>query len=122
MLVAKIKEKLAESKLITQRFHMQRFDLRKINEAECTEQYHVEISNRFPVSENLDAEVDINSSLETITENINISTKESLGYYKLKKQKPWFERRCLKLSDQRKQQNCSGLKRNKLRQSEHYIT
>jgi hypothetical protein len=33
----------------------------------------------------LDTEVDINRVWETIRENINISVKESLGYYKLKK-------------------------------------
>jgi hypothetical protein len=47
--------------------------------------------------ENLDAEVDINRALESIRENIRISAKESLGYYELKKQKPWFNEGCSKL-------------------------
>jgi hypothetical protein len=38
--------------------------------------------------ENLDAEMEINSVWETIQENIEISTKESQGYYELKKHKP----------------------------------
>jgi hypothetical protein len=35
-------------------------------------------------------------------ENINISAKGSLGYYELKKNKPWFNEGCSKLLDQRK--------------------
>jgi hypothetical protein len=38
--------------------------------------------------ENLDTEVDVGKSWETIRENIKISAKESLGYYELKKHKP----------------------------------
>jgi hypothetical protein len=52
--------------------------------------------------------VDVNKALETPRENINISAKESLGYYELKKNKPWFNEGCSKLLDQRKQENCSG--------------
>jgi hypothetical protein len=53
--------------------------------------------------EDLNAEVEINSASETIRKNINISTKESLGYFELKKHKPWFDEGCSKLLDQRKQ-------------------
>jgi hypothetical protein len=35
--------------------------------------------------EDLDAEKDTDSVSETIRENINISAKESIGYYELKK-------------------------------------
>jgi hypothetical protein len=45
-----------------------------------------EISNRFAFLENLDAEADINRTWETIRENIQISAKESLHYYELKRQ------------------------------------
>jgi hypothetical protein len=48
------------SKQTTLRFHTERFNLKKLNEAEVKEQYRVEISNRFAALENLDAEVDIN--------------------------------------------------------------
>jgi hypothetical protein len=41
--------------------------------------------------EGLDAEVEINSAWETIRENINISAKDSLGYFEMKKHKPWFD-------------------------------
>jgi hypothetical protein len=60
-------------------------------------------SNRFAALGDLDAEVDINSAWETIRENINISAKESLGYFEFKKHKPWFDEGCSKLLDQRKE-------------------
>jgi uncharacterized protein YaaR (DUF327 family) len=53
--------------------------------------------------EDLDADVEINSTWETIRENIKISIKESLGYHELEKRKQWFDEGCLKSLDQRKQ-------------------
>jgi hypothetical protein len=50
-----------------------------------------------------DAEVKINSSLETNRENIKISANDSLVYYEMGKQKPCFNEGCSKLLDQRKQ-------------------
>jgi hypothetical protein len=61
--------------------------------------------------ENLDTEVDINRAWETITENIKISAKESVGYYELKKHKPWFEEGCSKETSQTAV--VKGSKRNK---------
>jgi hypothetical protein len=52
--------------------------------------------------ENSDTEVDVNRAWETIRENIKISAKEGLGYYELKKHKPWLDEGCSKLLDQRK--------------------
>jgi hypothetical protein len=53
--------------------------------------------------EDLDTEVEINSAWEAIRENIKFSAKESLGYFELKKLKPWFDKGCSKLLDQTKQ-------------------
>jgi hypothetical protein len=53
--------------------------------------------------EDLYTEVEINSAWETIRENIKISAKESIGYFELKKHKPWFDEGCSKLLDPRKQ-------------------
>jgi hypothetical protein len=54
--------------------------------------------------------MNINRAWGTIRENIKISAKESLGYYELKKHKPWFDKECCtfyvlrsKLVDQRKE-------------------
>jgi hypothetical protein len=44
--------------------------------------------------------VDINRALDTIRVNIKISTKQSLGHYKLKKHKPWFVEGCSKETSQ----------------------
>ncbi|PNF44043.1 hypothetical protein B7P43_G16217, partial [Cryptotermes secundus] len=81
----------------THRLHMERFNLKKLNEVEGKEQYRVEVSNRFAALENLDTEVDVNKTWETIRENKRISAKESLGHYELKKHKPWFDERCSEL-------------------------
>jgi hypothetical protein len=53
--------------------------------------------------EDLDAEVEISRAWEMIKVDIKISAKESLGYCKLKKHKPWFDQESSKLVDQRKQ-------------------
>jgi hypothetical protein len=51
----------------------------------------IEVSKRFAALEDLDAEIEINSALETIRENTKMLTKESLDYYEIKKHKPWFD-------------------------------
>jgi hypothetical protein len=63
--------------------------------------------------ETLDAEVDIKRAWETIRENIKISAKESLGYYELKKYKPWFDEGCSELLGQRKQAKLQYLRSQK---------
>jgi hypothetical protein len=45
---------------------MERLNLKKLNQVEGKEQYHVEISNSFAALENIDTEVDINRAWETI--------------------------------------------------------
>jgi uncharacterized metal-binding protein YceD (DUF177 family) len=60
--VAKVGERLAVNKQKSDRCHMERFNLKKLNEAEGKEQYHVKVSNRFAALEDLDAEVEINSA------------------------------------------------------------
>jgi hypothetical protein len=97
--VAKVWERLAVNKQRSQSFHMERFNLKKLNEVEGKEQYNVEVSNRFAALEDLDTEVEINSAWEMIRENIKISAKESLGYYELRKHKPRFDKGCSKLLD-----------------------
>jgi hypothetical protein len=101
--VAKVRERLAVNKQRSHRFDMERFSLKKLNDVESKEQYRVEVSKRFPALEDLEAEVEINSAWEMIRESITISAKESLGYFELKKHKPWFDEGCSKLLNQRKQ-------------------
>jgi hypothetical protein len=98
--VAKDRERLAISKQRSQRFHMERFNVKKLNEVEGKEQYHVEVSNRFA---DLDTEEEINSAWETRGETRKISANDSLGYYELWKHKSWFDEGSSKLLDQWKQ-------------------
>jgi hypothetical protein len=77
LVVAKGRERLAVNKQRTHRFHMERFNLKKLNEVKGKEQFHVEVSNRFATLEDLDTEVEINNVWETMRENINISARES---------------------------------------------
>jgi hypothetical protein len=47
LVVAKVRERLATNKQGSQRFDMERFNLKKLNEVEGKEQFRVEVSNRF---------------------------------------------------------------------------
>jgi len=93
--VAKVRERLAVSKRAAQKFDVERFNLRKRNELEVRKQYQNEIINRFAAMENLRDDKDINRAWENIKENIKTSAKDSLGVYKLKQHKPWFDEECL---------------------------
>jgi hypothetical protein len=94
LVVAEVRERLAVNKQRLQRIHVRRFHLKKLNEVQGKEKYGVELSNRFAALEDLDAEMEISSALETIRENIKLSAKENLSYYELRKHKPWFNKEC----------------------------
>jgi hypothetical protein len=67
LVVAKIRERIAVNKQGSHTFHMERFNLKKLNE--------VEVSYRFPALEDLDAEVEINIVWEAIRANIKFQPK-----------------------------------------------
>jgi hypothetical protein len=46
--------------------------------------------------------MDISRAWESIRENMNASATESIGYYKLKQQKPWIDEECSNLLYERK--------------------
>jgi hypothetical protein len=54
----------------------------------------VEVSDRYAALEDLDAEVDIINAWETVRENIETKAEKGLGYYELKKHKPWLDEGC----------------------------
>jgi hypothetical protein len=62
LVVANVKERLALNKERSHRFHIERFSLKKLNEVEGNDDYSVEVSNRSAALEDLEAEVEINSS------------------------------------------------------------
>jgi hypothetical protein len=101
--VAKVRERVAVSKQRSHSVHTERFNLKNLHEIEGKEQFRVGFSNRFAALEDLSAGMEISSAWETIGENIKISAKESLSYFELKNRKPWFDKGCSKLLDQRKQ-------------------
>jgi hypothetical protein len=78
------------SKQTAHRIH-ERFNLKKLIEVECKEQYSVKISKRFTDLQKLHIEMDVNKAWETIRENIKISAKENLDYYEVNKNKIWFD-------------------------------
>jgi hypothetical protein len=75
LVVAEVGERLTVSKQRTHRVHMERFNLKKLNEIQGKEQYRVQISKRLAALENLDDEMDINRVSETIRGNITFQPK-----------------------------------------------
>jgi hypothetical protein len=61
--VAKVRERLVVSKQIMLRFHMERFNLMKLNEVGGKEQHPADVTNKFTAFKNLNIEVDINDHL-----------------------------------------------------------
>jgi hypothetical protein len=61
LVVAKVRERLAVSKQGSLKFHMETFNLKKLNEVEDKEKCRVHISNRFAALEDMNAEVEINT-------------------------------------------------------------
>jgi len=75
LVVAKVRESLAVNKQGAQRFHEERFNLRKLNELEVRKQYQTEITNRFAALENLRDFEDINRARDNIKRTIQTSAK-----------------------------------------------
>jgi hypothetical protein len=59
LVVVKFRERLEANKQRSHRFHMERFNLKRLNEVEGKEQFRVEVSNRFAALGYLDAEVEL---------------------------------------------------------------
>jgi hypothetical protein len=72
---ANVREKLAVSKEAEQKFHGQRFNVRKLNELEVRKEYHIEITNSFGALENLSDDEDINGAWKNIKGNTKPSLK-----------------------------------------------
>jgi hypothetical protein len=68
LVVVKIRERIAVNKQGSHISHMERFNLKKLNEVEGKEKYLVEVSNRSATLEYLDTEAAITSIWEPIRE------------------------------------------------------
>jgi fructose-bisphosphate aldolase class 1 len=75
--VAKLREKISVSKGARQKFDLERFDLKRLDDIEVKEKYQVEISNRFAALESLDEIFDINNAWGSIRENIKTLAKDN---------------------------------------------
>ena len=103
LLIAKLRERLSVAKRVDQIVDINRFDVRKFKVEEIKLQCQVQISNRFDAlrTSNEDAgDVDINDMWENIRYNIKVAAGESIGYYEVKKRKPWFDDDCSKVAGQ----------------------
>jgi len=77
LVAAKVRDSLTGSKQAAQKFVVEIFNLRKLNELEVRKKYKIKIkiSNRFAALENLSESKDINRVWENIKENIKTSAK-----------------------------------------------
>jgi hypothetical protein len=73
MVVAKVRERLAVSKRAARKVDTERFNVKKLNEGDVKEQYRVAITNKFAALENFEDSEDINSTWDSVRENIKIS-------------------------------------------------
>ena len=89
--MARVRKRLAVSTKATQKFDMERFNLRKLSELKVSIQYQIKISNRFAALENSNDRKNKNMAWENIKENIKTSAKESLGLYEFKHHSLWFD-------------------------------
>jgi len=83
LVAAKVWEKMALIQQAAQKFNVERFNHRQLNELEVRKQYQIKISNRFAALENLSDNKDINRVWENLRANIQISSKQSLDLYEL---------------------------------------
>jgi hypothetical protein len=101
--LAKLRERISVSKRARQNFDLERFDIKKLDVRGVKEKYQLEILNRVLSLESLDENSDINNAWESIRENIKTTDKDNIEYQKLKHNKTWFDDKCSKLIDKRKQ-------------------
>jgi hypothetical protein len=63
---------MAVSKQAAQKYDVERFNFKNLNELEVGKQYQIKVSNRFSTMENLNDDKDINMAWWNTEENIRI--------------------------------------------------
>jgi len=71
--IAKVKERLAGNILEAQKFNVERFNRRKLNELEVKKQYQNNVSNRSAALENVNGSEDVNRAWESSKDDIETS-------------------------------------------------
>ena len=61
-----MRERLAVNQQAAQKFDVEIFNLRKLNELEVKEKYKIEITNRFAALGNLNVDEDVNRAWKTL--------------------------------------------------------
>jgi hypothetical protein len=134
---AKDRERLSARKQAAQKTDVERFNLKSLTEIEVRKQFQIEISNRFEALENLNDSENVNKVWKNMKENIQggsnmtgtncdlftnkssrsylnhlvqVSAKETLGLYRQKQHKPWFDEECSQVLSQRKHAKMQWLK------------
>jgi hypothetical protein len=102
LVVAKVRERLAVSRRAARNVDTDRFNVKRLNVGDVTEQHQVTIRNKFAALENLENSGDINRAWGNIRENVKISAEESISYCVSKLLKSWFDEECSKSVYRRK--------------------
>jgi hypothetical protein len=102
LIVTIVRERLAVSKQETQKSDEERFNLKKLSELEVRKQYQIKISNRSAALENLNVSEDITRAGK-ISKRVPKSQLKGLVLHDRKQHKPWFDEKCSKFLDKRKQ-------------------
>jgi hypothetical protein len=69
-------ERLTINKQPAQKFDVERYNLRKLNELEVMKKYQIKISNRFATLEDLRDSEDVDKAWENIKQSIKISNNK----------------------------------------------
>jgi len=75
----------------TQKFDVERFNLRKLRELEVRKQYQIKVSNTFEAMGNLNYTEHIKRTWEDIKDNIKTAAKDSPCLYELKQHTLYFD-------------------------------
>ena len=94
--VVKVSERLAVSQQAAQKFNVERFNLRKLNDLDIRKEYQSEITSSLAALKSLSDSEEINRAWENINENNKISVKDSPRLYELKQHNSWFDKECLR--------------------------
>ena len=95
-MVVKVSERLAVSQQAAQKFNVERFNLRKLNDLDIRKEYQSEITSSLAALKSLSDSEEINRAWENINENNKISVKDSPRLYELKQHNSWFDKECLR--------------------------
>ena len=104
-MIAKLRERRSVANRVDQIVDIDRFDVRKLKNEEIKVLYQVQISYRSYAFRTLNEDADeVDIMIHgKISDNIKVAAGKSIGYYQVKKKKPWFYDNCSNIVERRKQ-------------------